>query len=129
MGKNSKLKAAFKSEIFTVSFAPIWVIFRNSVTYVKPSREFTVTFSFIVYVAFAEFTLIIFYHIWRYWLCHCVYYKKLENHILNSNRTTKLKLLYENHYRSRFANANQDLLPNSENYCEYQEELLMYQLD
>ena len=30
---NSKLKAAFKSEIFTVSFAPIWVIFQNSVTY------------------------------------------------------------------------------------------------
>jgi len=25
--------AAFKSEIFTVSFAPIWVIFQNSVTY------------------------------------------------------------------------------------------------
>jgi len=33
MGTNSKLKAAFKSEILTVSFAPIWVIFQNSVTY------------------------------------------------------------------------------------------------
>jgi len=34
MGTNSKLKAAFKSEIFTVSFVPIWVIFQNSVTYI-----------------------------------------------------------------------------------------------
>jgi len=33
MGTNSKLKAAFKSEIFTVSFAPLWVIFQNSVTF------------------------------------------------------------------------------------------------
>jgi len=33
METNSKLKAAFKSEIFTVSFAPIWVIFQNAVTY------------------------------------------------------------------------------------------------
>ena len=33
MGKNSVLNAAFKDKIFTMSFAPIWVIFQNSVTY------------------------------------------------------------------------------------------------
>jgi len=32
MGRNSMLNVAFKS-IFTVSFAPIWVIFQNSVIY------------------------------------------------------------------------------------------------
>ena len=101
----------------------------HSIVYVKPSREFKITLSLIVYVAFAEFTLIIFYHIWRYWFCHCVYFKKLENHVLNLNCTAKLKVLYENHYRTRFANANQDLLSNSEEYCEYQEELRMYSLD
>jgi len=33
MGTNSKLKTAFKSEIFTVSFVPILVIFQNLVTF------------------------------------------------------------------------------------------------
>jgi len=35
MGTNSKLKATFKNEIFTVPFAPIWVIFQNSVTFME----------------------------------------------------------------------------------------------
>ena len=127
MGWFQPFKSSLKSFMYLLYMLYLGIIavffLHHSIVYVKPSQEFKIIFSLIVYVAFAEFAMIVVYHIWIYWLCHIILFKKLEKHV-KINFLTNWKFSHRHNQRS--TSVNQDVLSTLENYCEYQDDLLMY---
>lgn len=118
-------KSSYKTFIYLLYVLYMGIIavsfLHHSVVYVKPSHEFKVTFSLIVYLAFAQFFLTIAYHAWEHCLCHYIFFKMLKKYICdcNLNCFTKWKLSHKIPRSGNFLSA-------SESYCEYQDEIQMY---
>ena len=98
-----------------------------SVLTVKPRKTFTTSFRIVVLVAFAQFVLILVYHVWKYILCHYQFFARCSNicshQLFSSNRFTDNNSL---EFNKEFYPTTGESPLDSVKYDVFREELLTY---
>lgn len=98
-----------------------------SVLTVKPRKPFIVSFRIILCLAFAQFVLIVVYHIWKFVLCRCHCFTKHLN--TRSHRFLTSNYFMGNHsleLNKEISPVTIESSPDSVKYDEFREELLTY---
>ena len=98
-----------------------------SILTVKPKKPFIVSFRIVLCLAFAQFVLILVYHIWTFILCHCHCFTKHLN--ARSHRFLASNYFMGNHsleLHKEVSPVTIESSPDSVKYDELREELLAY---